>query len=78
MKARETSQILDKVFRALKAEGMTKADVARGLAIPLDELNKSIFGLLSLQAIEGDAVPPRDDAPEPSEPPRRPALKVVT
>jgi len=55
MKERETSQVLDKVFRALKAEGMTKAEVAKELAIPVDELNGSIFGLLSLQAIEGEA-----------------------
>ena len=34
MKDRETSQVLDKVFRALKVEGMSKADVARELAIP--------------------------------------------
>jgi Zn-dependent peptidase ImmA (M78 family)/DNA-binding XRE family transcriptional regulator len=78
MKSRETSQVLDKVFRALKAEGMSKADVAREMAIPLDELNKSLLGLLSLRAIEDDAPSMPSDPPEPLEPPRRPALRVVT
>jgi Zn-dependent peptidase ImmA (M78 family) len=55
MKERETSQVLEKVFRALKTEGVTKAEVAKELAIPVDELNSSIFGLLTLQAIEGEA-----------------------
>jgi Zn-dependent peptidase ImmA (M78 family)/DNA-binding XRE family transcriptional regulator len=83
MQSRETSQVLDKVFRALKAEGMSKADVARELAIPVDELNKSIFGLLKLAAVESG--PEDNTAPvaeiEPPilrEPPRRPALKIVS
>lgn len=54
MKERETSQVLDKVFRALRSEGVSKAEVARELAIPVDELNSLVFGLLSLQAIEGE------------------------
>jgi Zn-dependent peptidase ImmA (M78 family)/transcriptional regulator with XRE-family HTH domain len=77
MKARETSQVLDKVFRALKTEGITKAEVARDLAIPVEELNASILGLLSLHAIEGDGDNMSDGASG-AEPPRRPALRIVT
>ena len=62
---------------ALKAEGITKAGVARDLAIPVDELNNSILGLLSLQAIEGDGDDASDGAPN-AEPPRRPELRIVT
>jgi Zn-dependent peptidase ImmA (M78 family) len=43
---RETSQVLVKVFNSLRDEGVSKADVANALHIPLDELNKSIFGLV--------------------------------
>lgn len=78
MKARETSQILDKVFRALKAEGISKADVARELAIPVEEINRSVMGLLSLQAIEGDGEEDMSPAVTLREPPRRPALRIVT
>ena len=49
---RETSQVLAKVFNALREEGVSKADVARELRLPVDELNKLIFGLV-LSAIDG-------------------------
>ncbi len=42
---RETSQVLSKVFGALRAENLGRRDVARELRIPVDELNRSIFGL---------------------------------
>ena len=79
MRSREASQVLDKVFRALRAEGMSKADVARDLAVPVDELNKSIFGLLKLAAVEQapEDIPPRLEPTETPEPPRRPALRIV-
>jgi Zn-dependent peptidase ImmA (M78 family)/transcriptional regulator with XRE-family HTH domain len=48
----ETSQVLDKVFRALRADGITKAEVARRTSIPLEELNRLVFGLV-LSRIEG-------------------------
>lgn len=51
---RETSQVLAKVFRSLKDTGTTKADVARELAIPVEELNKVVFGLVLTQ-LEGNA-----------------------
>lgn len=53
---RETSQILDKVFRALRSEGVSQASVAAELAITADELGSVIFGLV-LTPVAGDAVP---------------------
>lgn len=79
IKARETSQVLDKVIRALKAEGVSKADIARGLDITVDELNKSVFGLLTLTALEGgpQAVPHVSSTDDPPEPTKRPTLSIV-
>jgi Zn-dependent peptidase ImmA (M78 family) len=42
---RETSQLLRKVFDQVRADGLSKADVAKELAIYPDELNKLLFGL---------------------------------
>ncbi len=42
----ETSQVLEKVFRALRDENMTKAALAKELQVPLEDLNASIFGLV--------------------------------
>lgn len=42
---RETSQILPKIFAALKEEGVSRADVARALEIPRSEVEKLMFGL---------------------------------
>jgi Zn-dependent peptidase ImmA (M78 family) len=76
IKARETSQILDKVIRALRTEGMSKSDIARELGITIDELNKSVFGLLTLTALEGGPHAP-GTAPDPPEPTGKPALSIV-
>jgi Zn-dependent peptidase ImmA (M78 family) len=43
---RETSQVLRKVFDALRAAGITKSEVARQLEIYPAELDKLIFGLI--------------------------------
>jgi len=43
---RETSQVLDKVFRALRDEGQTHSRVAAELGISTDELGSVIFGLV--------------------------------
>jgi Zn-dependent peptidase ImmA (M78 family) len=44
---RETSLVLQKVLDALRREDhLSKADIAEKLAIPLDELNKIVFGLV--------------------------------
>jgi len=45
-KRRETSQVLAKVFDALRAEGMSRATVAREMSITTQELNSAIFGLV--------------------------------
>ena len=50
--ARETSQVLAKVFSALRAEGVTRAEVADALALPRDEVDKLVFGLV-LTSVEG-------------------------
>lgn len=42
---RETSQILAKVFVALREEGVTKADIASALAVHVEELDQLVFGL---------------------------------
>lgn len=52
---RETSQVLPKVFAALRQDGVTKNAVARELTIPLAELNKLIFGLV-LTPVDGENV----------------------
>jgi Zn-dependent peptidase ImmA (M78 family) len=66
--ARETSQLLEKVFRSLRAEGASPADVARDLHLTTAELNRYVFGLVPT-AIEGGTA---------SSPPRRPALTLLT
>lgn len=56
----EKSLVLEKVFTALRDEGLGKADVARQLTIPPEEINELTFGLM-LNALKGgrsaDAVP---------------------
>lgn len=44
---RETSTLLPKVLTALWSKRLTKADIGRDLAIPLDEIETLIFGLAS-------------------------------
>jgi len=50
--ARETSQVLAKVFDALRADGITKAQIAREIAIPSSEIDALVFGL-TLTAVRG-------------------------
>jgi Zn-dependent peptidase ImmA (M78 family)/transcriptional regulator with XRE-family HTH domain len=49
---RETSQVLGKVFAALRDEGMSRADVARQLAMHPADLDQLIFGLV-LTSLDG-------------------------
>jgi Zn-dependent peptidase ImmA (M78 family)/DNA-binding XRE family transcriptional regulator len=42
----ETSQVLEKVFRALRDDKITKSLVAQELHIPLQDLTASVFGLI--------------------------------
>lgn len=50
----ETSQVLDKVFRALRDENVSKASIAQALSMPLRDLNDSVFGLV-LTPLEGES-----------------------
>lgn len=50
---RETSQVLAKVFRALRDEGQTHASVAADLGITTEELGSAIFGLV-IAPVGGD------------------------
>lgn len=66
---REMSLIIPKIFSALRAEGVGKADVAAQLHIVPDELDRLVFGL-ALTAVQGntDGVATR---------PRNPELRIV-
>lgn len=50
--AAESSQVLGKVFEAMRQEGVSPADIAAQLSVPSEELNKVVFGLV-LTGIEG-------------------------
>ncbi|ONI92388.1 hypothetical protein ALI22I_04420 [Saccharothrix sp. ALI-22-I] len=52
MARRETSQVLTKVFRTLRAQGTTPHDIARELLLDAEELNGLVFGLV-LTALPG-------------------------
>jgi hypothetical protein len=71
---RERSQILAKVFAALRTEGLSRREIARQLAIPVDELNRSTFGLTLAPAAGGPQHGAGSDAPPSGGPP---ALRVV-
>lgn len=42
---RETSQILEKVFRTLREESVSKGDIANDLRVPREEIEQLVFGL---------------------------------
>lgn len=65
----ETSQILEKVFRALREDNVTKATIAQTLNIPIRDLNDSVFGLVM--------TPLTNENPEPAPGHARPTLRVV-
>lgn len=44
--SRETSQVLQKVFSALREEGVAKADVARRLDLRTEDIDALVFGLV--------------------------------
>jgi Zn-dependent peptidase ImmA (M78 family)/DNA-binding XRE family transcriptional regulator len=52
---RETSQVLYKVFTALRSEGVTRADVARELRIHVADLEALVFGLVMIPIAGGTA-----------------------
>lgn len=53
---RESSQVLDKVFRALRDNGETPAAIAAEIGIPVSELHAHVFGLTPV-AVGGGASP---------------------
>jgi Zn-dependent peptidase ImmA (M78 family)/transcriptional regulator with XRE-family HTH domain len=70
--ARETSQILGKVFDALRQDGVSRASVARDLGITSDELNKLISGL-TISAVSSNVIllPSKSNDSKPLMPPLR-------
>ena len=58
---REMSQVSEKVFAELRAEGRSKSDIARELGWPVDELDALVFGMI-LHASTG-GVATRDTGP---------------
>lgn len=69
---RETSQVLTKVFDALREDGVSRALVARDLRITLDDLNALTFGLVNLSPIRGGI---RSGERSPND--ERPSLRIV-
>jgi Zn-dependent peptidase ImmA (M78 family) len=63
---RETSQLLDKVFRSLRSKGISRTDIASELHLDPSELNEFVFGLVMAAMNGGDAHSAR----------RRPVLTV--
>jgi len=66
---RETSQMLQKIFAALRDESISKGDIAGELCIPAEELDQLVFGL-ALTGLNGG----RTGAPRTATPPQ---LRVV-
>jgi len=65
----ETSQVFTKVFETLRAEGITKRQVADELAIYPDDLNRAIFGL-ALVPGNGNSDPDSGTPEKSTEPPQ--------
>lgn len=68
---RETSQLLTKVFRSLRRDGLTKDDIANQLLINRSELETIIFGLV-LHGVPGGRQQDRDEKDA-----ERPDLKLI-
>jgi len=67
---RETSQVLDKVLDHLRAQGITRRDVARSLHLEVEDFDRLVFGLVMLAQDGGS---PSGS----SSPATRPHLRVV-
>lgn len=70
IESRETSQVLNKVFTALRSDGISKADVARELKIHTHDLDAIVFGLAITGLSGGNASSNRK--------PSTPNLKLIT
>lgn len=68
---REASQILNKVFAALRKEGTSKADVARAMHVFPEDLDPLVFNLAMLPLSDGNAAPAAAHRAAP------PALRLV-
>ena len=71
---RESSQILVKVFDALRQDGVSRASIARDLSITFDELNALISGLV-LSAVTNN--PTQQSTSEVEAPKEKPILRIV-
>lgn len=60
---RETSQVLAKVFAALRSEGVGKSDIATELFVSEEELNEMVFGLV-LSAVKNQPKNHHDGLPQ--------------
>jgi Zn-dependent peptidase ImmA (M78 family)/DNA-binding XRE family transcriptional regulator len=69
---RETSQVLAKMFAALYEDGVTRADIAQELCIPVSELEQLVFGLV-MTGIEGGRRGKVKTMPSPD----KPSLRLV-
>jgi Zn-dependent peptidase ImmA (M78 family) len=54
--ARETSQLLQKVFQALRDDGLTKPVIAKQLHLDPNELDSLVFGLV-MTPLQGGGAP---------------------
>lgn len=61
---RETSQLLQKVFAALKEEGISRSDLARELYLRSDDLDSLIFGLVLVSVSGGNSSPGGNQNPK--------------
>lgn len=67
---RETSQVLDKVLDYLRAQGITRRDVARSLHLEVEDFDRLVFGLVMLAQDGGSPSGPSSSG-------ARPHLRVV-
>jgi Zn-dependent peptidase ImmA (M78 family) len=72
----ETSQVLGKVVRALRAENVGQNSIAADLSIPPDELSKSVFGHM-LRSMDGGGAASNPATGSTPEPERRRELRIV-
>jgi Zn-dependent peptidase ImmA (M78 family)/DNA-binding XRE family transcriptional regulator len=59
---RETSQVLAKIFSALREDGVTKMDIAAALNVHTDELDQLVFGLALTNLNSKHSVPGNSSA----------------
>ena len=62
---RETSQVLAKVFAALRSEGVGKSDIAAELHVSDEDLDQMVFGLVLAAVKNGVPQETRPDRVKP-------------